>query len=230
VTSRLWRIAKEQIVEWIMTGVHNRDWQWVAASHQAVAIKGLTLLWTKDGTITDCHVYFDMAVVEAQFGAGPKELAELPRPALPTGVDQTNQEGDNAAVVKTALDALESIDEPVYLDYFTDDIEITTLERDQPLRGKDGAVKAYFKAIHKALGGLDTTIQNRWSVSQFGIVEYAIFGEQLGAIGWVPQKLSPQKAPHVVKLQVADVAEIRDGKIARVWRYDNPGQIASPGP
>jgi ketosteroid isomerase-like protein len=195
----------------------------------------LTLLWAKDDKpISDCHVYFDVAVVKAQLGAGPKALTGLPAPRLPTGetevFDPTPQQGDNAAVVKTALDALESTNERAYLAYFTDDVEVNTLEHAAPVRGRDQAVKAYFKAMHKALGQLETTVANAWPVSQFAIVEYAIAGEQLGSIGWVPLQLSPQKEPHVVRLQVADVAEIRDGKIARVWRYDNPAQIALPGP
>jgi steroid delta-isomerase-like uncharacterized protein len=231
VNSRVWRTANEQTAEWTMTGVQTKDWKEVPASQKPVVISGLTLLWTKDdGTISDCHVYFDVAAVKAQLGAGPKALAGLAAPPAPTGatqvVDQTGHDGDNTAIVKTALDALENSNEAAYLASFADHIELHTLERADPARGKDDAARAYFKSMHKAIGQLDTTVDNGWSVGPFAIVEYSIAGEQLAPIGWVPV----QKEPHVARLQVADVAEIRDGKIARIWRYDNPSQILAPGP
>ena len=74
--------------------------------------------------------------------------------------------------------------------------------------------------MHKAIGQLDTTLDNAWGVTQYAVVEYFISGEQVGALGWVP----PQR-DRVIRLQVVDVMEIRDGKVAHVWRYDNPSQI-----
>jgi hypothetical protein len=92
------------------------------------------------------------------------------------------------------------------------------------MRGRDDQ-KAYFKSIHKSIGQLDTTLDNSLAASHFAVVEYFIAGEQLSALGWVP----PQR-DRVVRLQVVDVMEVRDGKVAHVWRYDNPGQItATPG-
>jgi hypothetical protein len=59
-----------------------------------------------------------------------------------------------------------------------------------------------------------------WGVGKFAIVEYSVSGEQLGPIGWVPPKRD-----NVVRFEVVDVCEMRDGKIARVWRYDNPAEM-----
>jgi hypothetical protein len=79
--------------------------------------------------------------------------------------------------------------------------------------------------MHKAIAQLDTTVVNGWGISTFAIVEYTIAGEQLGPIGWIPMQKDA-----VFRLHVVDVAELRDGRIARVWRYDNPSEMATPGP
>jgi hypothetical protein len=34
----------------------------------------------------------------------------------------------------------------------------------------------------------------------------------------------------VLGLHIVDVAELRDGRIARIWRYDNPQEIAADNP
>jgi hypothetical protein len=231
-TSRVWRTPSEQTVEWTMAGIHTRDWMGVTARHKPVSFRGLTLLWTKDdGSITDAHVYIDVAVVKAQLGVGPKELLALPPPTLPASPAQVFEETASAeeknevGVVRAALDALENKSEPQYVGAMADDVEINTLCRAQPARGKDDA-KAYFKAMHKAIGQLDTTLDNAWGVAQFAVVEYFITGEQRGPIGWVPAQRDK-----LIRLQIVDVAEVHEGKIARIWRYDNLAQIAaSPTP
>ncbi len=76
--------------------------------------------------------------------------------------------------------------------------------------------------MHKAIAYLDSSILNLWGIQQFVVVEYSIIGEQRRAIGWIPAR------PHsVIKIYMVDIVELSDGKIARVWRYDNPSQIVS---
>jgi ketosteroid isomerase-like protein len=225
--SRIWRTANAQTLEWTMTGTQARAWMDVAPTNKPVAIKGATILWTKDdGSLVDVHIYFDVAVVKAQLGAGPSELAGLPLPAPPSGAPQVNdqastpQEESNAAVVHASLDALEKSDPGPYLDTLADDVEITNAEHAQPFRGKAEA-KAAFAAIHKAIAQLDTTVDNKWGLKESVVVEYSFNGEQIAPLGWIP-------AGHdkVVALQMVDVVELRGGKIAKIWRYGNPGQIA----
>jgi ketosteroid isomerase-like protein len=228
VTTRAWRTASEQTIEWTMAGIQTHDWMRVTAAQKPVAIRGVTLLWTKDdGSIADLHVYFDVAAVKAQLGMAPKGLAPMAVPSIPTGppqiIDQNGQDADNVRVVRTELDALEN-NEGMYLNALTDDVEVYTLERPDPARGKEDA-RAYFKAMHKAIAQLDTTIDNGWDVAKFAIVEYTIAGEQLAPLGWVPAQRDS-----VIRLHVVDVDELRDGRIARVWRYDNPIETVSPGP
>ena len=229
-TSRVWRTDAVHAVEWTMSGVQNKDWMGVPASHKPVVLKGISLLWTKDdGTIVDAHMVFDVTAVKTQLGVGPKELASLPAPAMASGAPQateqarTPDEAANVTATHAWLDSLEKTDEAVYVAGVTDDVLVESLHRLQPLRGKDD-LKAYFKTMHKAIGELDMTIDNVLGIGRFAVVEYTINGEQLGPIGWIPEK-----SDRVVRLHVVDIVEIRDGKIAHVWRYDNPAEILATG-
>lgn len=230
--SRVWRTDNEQTVEWTMSGVQTRDWMGVPPMNKPVTFKGLTLLFTKDdGSITDIHVYVDVAVIKAALGApSPKELSGLAMPAMPMAptqvIDQNHSpdEAKNVASAKATLDALERNDEAGYVATFTDDAVVEDLERPMPLKGRDD-LKAYFRQLHKAISQLDTTVDNAWGVTQYAILEYFISGEQVGALGWIP----PQR-DRVIRLEVVDVMEIRDGKVAHVWRYDNPAQILTQSP
>ena len=97
-----------------------------------------------------------------------------------------------------------------------DDVEVQTLERAEPARGKE-AQRAYFRAMRKALGQLDTTVLRQWAIGSHVVVEYTLGGEQLGPVG--PVAFSGARA---LQLGIVDVVEIKDGRIARVVRYDNP--------
>ncbi len=230
--SRIWRTPSEQTIEWTLTGTDARDWKGVPASHKPVAIRGATLLWTKDdGSITDIHVYFDVAAVKVQLGATtPKELVGLPPPTPPTAPPQvfeqspgvSPQEKANVDLAKSALDALENNNEAAYVGTMADNVEVHTLEQAQPPPSKDEA-RTYFRAMHKGIGQLDTQLFGGWGVGSFAIVEYSVNGEQLGPIGWIPMQRD-----RVVRFEVVDVCEVKDGKIARIWRFDDPLEIAEP--
>jgi SnoaL-like domain/SnoaL-like polyketide cyclase len=231
--TRIWRTPAEQTFEWVMSGTQARDWKGVAATHKPVSFKGVTLLWTKDdGSLTDIHVYFDVAAVKALLGApGPKELAGLTPTAAPTGAPQsfeqaqppTATESSNVAAAKASLDALENNNEPAYVGSMTDDVEVDTLEKTAAIHGKEG-VRGYYKAMHKAIGQLDTSVLGEWGVGKYALVEYSINGEQLGPIGWVPAQRDK-----VVRFETVDICELEGGKIAHVWRYDSPAELVGSG-
>jgi hypothetical protein len=228
---RLWRTESAQVLEWTMTGVQTREWMGAPVTGKPVAFKGLTVLSTKDdGTISDVHVYFDVAMVKAQLGVGPKGLAAVPPATAPGGppeeLDQSHgpDEANNVLVARATIDALEKNDEAAYAATMTEDVVVETLERAQPMRGREEE-RAYFRSMHRVIGMLDTTLDIAWGVTRYAVAEYFIAGEQIGPLGWVPLQRD-----NVVRLQVADVMEIRDGKVAHIWRYDNPAQILPSGP
>lgn len=228
--SREVRTDAAMSIEWTMSGTQAKDWMGVTATKKPVVIRGVTLLWTRDdGLVTDVHTVFDVAAVKVQLGAGPKELATLPVPAMAAGATQdleqtrSADETSNAALVHTWLDTVEKADEAPYLALLTDDFVLENTERPAPVKGKDEA-KAYLKAIHKAIGSLDSRTDNVFAVGSFVVAEYSLNGDQIGPIGWVPAK-----ADRVVRLHVIDVIELRGGKIAHVTRYDSPGEIIIGG-
>ena len=122
-------------------------------------------------------------------------------------------------VARSPIDALESPNEAAYVAPFADDVQIDIPRRAAPMRGKE-ELKAYFRATRKAVGQLDTTVENAWAVGPYAIVEYSIAGEQIGTLGWIPPLHD-----RIVRLNVVDIAEIHDDKITHIWRYDNFSQI-----
>lgn len=233
VQTRVFRTDSAHAIEWTMSGTQAREWMGIPATNKPVVLRGITLLWTRDeGSITDVHVLFDVTAAKAQLGAGPKELSSLTPPPVPTGAPQvyeqahTTEESTNVAAVHTWLDSLEHNDDVAFLAGATDDVTIDVPERAQPMRGKDD-LKAYFKAMHKAIGELDTRVDNAWGIGHFVVVDYSINGEQIGALGvggWIPAK-----SDRVVRMHVIDVVDLQGGKVAHLWRYESPGEILITG-
>jgi steroid delta-isomerase-like uncharacterized protein len=230
--TRVWRTPEHQTVEWVMTGRQARDFMGVPATQKDVAFRGITLLLTRDdGTVKEIHVYFDTALVKARLGVGPKELLAVAGTPVVASADKpevfetmqggTSEEFQNVAVAKASLDALEH-DEPGYLSHMADDVELHTQEHAEPLKGKD-AVKGLYASMHKSIGQIDTQVRQAVGVGTYAIVEYKVDGEQLGPIDWIPAQ--PDR---VITFAVVDVYEIQGGKIAKIWRYDDPAQIAAP--
>jgi ketosteroid isomerase-like protein len=216
---RVLRTDSAQSIEWVMTATEGA---------RPVALRGLALLWTRDdGTIADIHFYFDEALLAAAVGQGPKALRGLPPPApAPAVREEVEQAGSpeeaaNLALVGHVLDALEN-DAAAYVGAMRDDVEINVLEAARPARGRQVAA-AYYAAMQRAIARLDTQLDNGWGIGRYVVVEYHIVGEQRAPIGFVPVGKDP-----LVKLSLVDVVELTGGKIARIWRYDNPMQIASP--
>ncbi len=218
-----------QAIEWTMTGVHTGPFLGVAATLKPVVIKGLTLLWTSDlGVISELHVYFDEELVKAQLGAGPAELQGVPVAAPAAGstvvVEHAGspEEATNVATLRSMLRALEDGQEPEFLSTMADDVDVFTLDSAEALHGKDAA-RAYFRNTRKSIRLLDTVVQNAWGMHSFVILEYAITGLQVAPIPRIGFT-----ANHPLHTQFVDIAELHDGKIARLWRYADPLAFSLP--
>jgi hypothetical protein len=229
--TRVWRTDSSQVLEWVVGGILAADPVNGPATSTPVTFRGLTILFTKDdGSIQDIHICFDTAMVQAQLGGGPRQLRSLNPPPWPTGpvqvFDQSGgpEETPDAAAVRASLDAIDALDEAAYVHSFADDAQLSTLESAQPVLGKDGQL-AYFKALHQEIAQLDTRIADVWGIASFVVVEYAINGEQIAPLGWVPLVRD-----RVVRLHVVDIVEMHDRRIGHVWRYDNLAEANAPGP
>ena len=123
--------------------------------------------------------------------------------------------------MRTWLSTLERGDEAGYLATVTDDVEVVLPQKADSERGKT-ATRTYFKALRKQIAELDTSIDNVWGLQGFVIVEYFVIGAQMAPIGVIPLEHD-----RLLKLSVVDVVTMKDGKIARVRRSDNPLQALS---
>jgi ketosteroid isomerase-like protein len=212
-----------QAFEWTMTGVQAREFLGVPATHKQVFVKGLTLLWTNDnGVVSDLHVYFDEELVKAQLGVGPAELQKLPAPALDTTPARiferagTPEEPANSKLMRSMVQALEDDKEAEFLSLMADDVQICTMDHAEPTIGKKAA-SDYFRTMRRSIRLLDTVIENAWGVQSFAVAEYAITGLQFAPF---PRVAFAEGRP--LHTQFADIAEIHDGRIVRIWRYDDP--------
>ena len=212
----------------LMTGIHARPFLGVAPTHKPVVIKGLTLLWTSDsGIISDLHVYFDEELIRAQLGGGPAELQKLVTPLADSEAHQTYersgapQEATNVALARAMIQALEDGQETSFLATFDDKLEITSLDHAEPARGKIAA-RQYFQSMRSSIRHLDTVVQNAWGVGSFAVVEYAITGLQQA-----PLPRIPFAAGRPLHTQFVDIVEIKDGRMAHIWRYADPIAFAS---
>jgi ketosteroid isomerase-like protein len=233
VANRVWltdstRPLDSQALEWTMTGIHARPFLGVAPTNKPVVIKGLTLLWTSDsGIISDLHVYFDEELIRAQLGGGPADLQKVPTPPADAETHQTYErtgapeEATNVALVRAMIQALEDGQETSFLATFDDKLEITSLDHAEPARGKLAA-RQYFQTMRGSIRHLDTVIQNVWGAGSFAVVEYAITGLQQA-----PLPRIPFAAGRPLHTQFVDIAEIKDGRIAHIWRYADPIAFAS---
>jgi ketosteroid isomerase-like protein len=231
VAARVLSTPSTQSIEWTLVGLQARDWMTIPPTHKRVAFNGITLLWTKDdGTIADVHIYFDAAVVKGQLGVGPKTLRDLPPPRQTAGEQRLRQMGtsvemENVEVVRAELGALEAKDEGAYLSRIADNVEIDTLERSGPIRGKLGA-KKYYTALDHAIAQLTATIDHVWGIEACAVVEYSFSGLKRGPMNGVPMMDNPQ----VVELNIVDVVELSDGRILRIRRYDGASEAVVDGP
>lgn len=234
VASRVWltdsrSTLNTQAIEWTMTGTQAHEWMKIPPTGKNVAIKGLTLLWTTDeGVVTEIHVYFDEDVVRAELGAGPAELQKLPPPVAAPGPPAVREregkpdETSNVASLRAMLQALEDNQESAFVSKVADDLAVETLGEPEPLRGKEAA-RAYFKNVHRSVRQIDTVVLNAWGVGAFAIVEYSVTGLQVAPLfRVVPAK---DGSLHPLHSQFVDIAEFRDGKIARIWRYSDPASF-----
>ncbi len=252
VTSRLWltdstRPLDSQAIEWTMTGVQARAFMGIAPTGRSVVIRGLTLLWTNDdGIISELHVYFDEAVVRAQLQRSPVELREG-RTAQPSSVtvsdpaavqkvaapspdgdarpvferSGTPEESANVAVMRTMIQSLEDDKEAEFLSTMNEDVEVFTLDRAEPTRGKNAA-REYFRTMRRSIRLLDTVIRNAWGVRTFAVTEYVVTGLERAPL---PGVAFAEGRP--IHARFVDIAEFKDGRIARISRYADPTSFAS---
>jgi hypothetical protein len=232
-TNRVWLTDSThpldaQAFEWTMTGVQARVWLGIAPTLKPVVIKGLTLIWTNDdGIISDLHVYFDEGMVRAQLGSGPPELQKLPLPSADAGTHEvfertgTAEENANVGVARAMIQALEADKESDFMSTLDDNVQVFTSDHAEPTRGKNAA-RQYFRTLRGSIHHLDTVVENAWGTGSFAVVEYAITGLQQAPL---PRVTFAADRP--LHTQFVDIAELKGGRMVRIWRYSDPIAFAT---
>jgi ketosteroid isomerase-like protein len=220
---RFWHAPKVVVVEWAMAGVQSSEWMGVKPTQKPVSFRGLGLFWfDPNGLISDMHFYFDIGAVLAQLGAGPKGVESFTPPSGGS-TDVVTAAGSEAekqavAIINTSWDAFEAKNEAGYLAPFADDIEVFRLDRAAPERGK-AERKKFFKWAAAGIGSLSQTPLNAWGIGSFVIEEYTLTGVHSGKLGDAPA------SGHALRLHYADVDELKDGKVVRIWTYSNSLEV-----
>jgi ketosteroid isomerase-like protein len=221
---RYFQAPQAVIAEWTMSGVQSTDWMGIKAAQRPVTIHGLGLFWfDSKGRVSDTHFYFDVGVVMAELGAGPKgvEPPSATAAAMATGVvTATGSEAEkhDVDVVNASWDAFEAKNEAGYLAPMADDIEVFRLGRANAERGKAERRK-FFRWAAGGIGSLSQTPLNAWGIGSFVVEEYSLAGVHSGRLTDSPP------SGHALRLHYVDIDELRDGKIVRMWVYGNSMEL-----
>jgi predicted ester cyclase len=157
-------------------------------------------------------------------GAAAKGAAATPKPipAIPAQPEiipstGTPAEDKNIEVAKSVLSALEQGQgkkEADFTNLLTDDIEQDGLIHLENMKGKDGA-KKFFKAFTAAFPDAKFETTKAVGIGDYAILESVLRATNKGPLGPLPATKRP------IAIHIADVFQIRDGKVARAWTFQN---------
>jgi predicted ester cyclase len=181
------------------------------------------LVANDENRATQEFAYFDPSTMAAQLGLLPKE-APPHRPAMDKGLDgapiiviaaDDEKEKKNLDAVKKANDAFGTKKMPDIMATWTDD----GLESDQA-EGKDykgkKEIQANTEVFFKAFPDFKmTAAPTLFAAGDYVVVEGKFEGTNTGPLG--PMKATKKK----VTGEFAEVMELKDGKLAKVWRFRN---------
>jgi steroid delta-isomerase-like uncharacterized protein len=229
--TRVWMKNDVVITEWAAIAKHAGDWMGVKATNKPMSLMGLTISWTDEsGKIKKQNTYVDTGSVMAQIGASKAKT----RPALTAipsmeswAAKGTPEEDKNVDVAKSVYGAMEKLAtekdkkkaEADMLAIVTDDMVYDGNTMPEAIKGKDKA-KAGPLELAKAFPDLKMTVNNAWGFGDVAVVEYTMSGTQKGAFMGKP---ASKKALNV---HGVDIFQVKDGKVAHLWTYENGMEMA----
>lgn len=218
--SRVWVKGDHLILEWVINGKHHGELFGVKGTEQPIGHYGLSIVaFDQDGKVVSEHRYGELGTVMTQVaGKGAKAKAR-PIPPVPEKPETIAAKGSpeeekNVDAAKAMFGALEGKKEADFLAALSDDVEHDGLLHLETTKGKDEA-KKFFKTFTTAFPDAKFEITKAHAVGDYAIIESVMKGTHKGALGSV----APTKRP--VALHLVDVVRVKDGKIARVWTYQN---------
>ena len=108
----------------------------------------------------------------------------------------------------------------------TDDVVVETLERAQPMRGQEDAAGLLQGASTTRSASSTRRSTTRTASRASRSSSTSSPGEQLGALGWLPGAARQGASASRWSTSI----ELRDGKVANVYRYDNPAEVLKASP
>jgi steroid delta-isomerase-like uncharacterized protein len=220
--SRVWVKDDVAVVEWAFNGTHQGDLWGIKGTEKKVGAQALDVMWfTPEGQIKEHHVYYDGGTILSQIGTSNRKVR--PIPSIPTSphVFTSNgapAEAKNAEVAKAMATAFENKKEADWLAQMADTVEWDDMTQPQTAKGKNDA-KKYFKAMMTAFPDVKSSTLNTWAVGDFVITESQWMGTQKAAFFDIP---ATKKS---VTVKTADIMQMKDGKLVKVWSYSNGADL-----
>lgn len=213
--SRVWVKGDTMVLEWVINGTHHGELFGVKGTEQPIGHYGLSIVkFNQDGKVASEHRYGELGTVMTQVGgkAKPRPIPEIPK--APETIVAKGDEDKNLAVAKGALTALENKKDADFTAALTDDIEHDGMFHLETTKGKAEAAK-FFKSFTTAFPDAKFEITNGMAIGDYVIAESVLKATHKGQLGTI----APTKKP--VAIHLADIFKIKDGKVARVWTYQN---------
>jgi steroid delta-isomerase-like uncharacterized protein len=216
--SRVWAKNETMVIEWVINGKHHGELFGVKGTEQPIGHYGLSIItFNPDGKVVREDRYGELGAVMSQVGGKGKARPIPAVPAAPEVFAATGGDGEtkNVEIAKNALGALEPKGEEKFTSLLSDDIEHDGLFALETTKGKADA-KKFFKSFTTAFPDAKFDVKRAIGIGdQWVIVESTMKGTNKGQLGPLPATKRP------VDIHLADVFRIKDGKINRVWTYQN---------
>lgn len=219
---RVWIKDKTIVLEWVINGTHTGELFGRKMAETPIGHYGLSIVTTNDeGKVVAERRYGDLGAVATQVGA----TKEKPRaiPALPETTDILESKGADTAAESAAGAYLGTFAKKSDADYeamLSDAAEVDGILHTEPVKGKAEGKKA-FNGMLKAFPDMKMSPTLMLGVGDTALIEYALTGTNTGPLG---SRTATKKkfATHAV-----DILRLKDGKIDRVWTYQNSSELMS---
>ncbi len=214
--SRVWVKGDAMVIEWVINGTHHGELFGVKGTEQPIGHFGLSFVkFNQDGKVTSEHRYGELGTVMTQVGgakAKPRPIPEIPK--APETIIAKGDEDKNLGVAKAALGALESKKDADFAAALTDDIEQDGVFHLETTKGKEEA-KKFFKSFTTAFPDAKFDVTNAVAIGDYVLAESMLKATHNGQLGSIKATKKP------VAIHLADIFRVKDGKISRVWTYQN---------
>lgn len=219
--SRVWVNKEVLVLEWVINGKHHGELFGVKGTEQAIGHYGFSIVtMTPEGKVASEHRYGELGTVMTQVGVAGAKAKSRPIPPIPSAPETmtstgTADEAKNVEVAKNVLASLEpGRNEAEFTNLLADDVEQDGLFHLEMSKGKDGA-KRFYRAFTTAFPDAKFEITKAFAVGEYAIAESVLRGTHKGVLGTI----QPTKKP--ISIHLVDVFKIKDGKVVRVWTYQN---------